>query len=120
MGVAKFEIELTSVGVGSKVVVDGQDVSNQVASMALLAKPGEPTVLQLQMFTSGLVKGEGIVETYIDNLKTMRVWLSQVNSQEVDRRAMDRGTWGDGSTLTDHVLDVLLEMIDETESASDS
>lgn len=116
---AKFEIEVNAIGKG-KVVVDGRDISNDVQALSLISATREPTILQLQMAGSAVLQGEGIVETYSNDPKMFADWLRQVNRKDVDSRALERGGWGDGSTLTDHVLDVLLEMLDETESTPDS
>lgn len=116
---AKFEIDVEPVGRG-KIVVDGQDISNSVKAVSVLATAGEPTLLQLQMFGSGTLKGEGIIETYSEDPRAFVMWLKSLNRQDIDQQAMNRGGWGDSSTLTDHVLDILLEMLDETEPAADS
>jgi hypothetical protein len=118
MSFSKFEIEVTPVANhGSKVVVDGVDVTNHVKALALFAHVGEPTTLQLHTYSEGRITGEGVVEVLVENGQTAAVWLRQVDRKAVDERAMKRGGWGDSSTLTDNVIEVLLEMLSETESS---
>lgn len=116
---AKFEIDVSLAGKGS-VVVNDTDLSNDTEALALFSKAGEPTTLQLFTHASGIAKGEGIVEIHVDNKEGLASWLRQVNRGTVDAAAMSRGQWGDGSTLTDNVIDTLLEMLDATELSPDS
>lgn len=114
--VAKFFAQVTeNGGPGTVIVVNGQDVSRHVEAFAVLSKVGEPTTLQVHTRSEGKIEGEGVVEVYVDNQKGLGQWLREVDRKKVDKEAMGRGGWGDSSTLTDHVIDVLLEMLDATE-----
>lgn len=110
----KFNIDVSMNGRGT-CTVDGKDVSRDIHAIALFAKTGEPTVLQLYSYAEGILEGEGVVEVYVDNRKALGEFLRTVDSKVVDKRALGRSSWGDQATLTDHVIAVLLEMLDETQ-----
>lgn len=117
---AKFEVELTPIGRGGKVIVNGEDVSNQTSGVAVFSKVGEVTTLQVMTYAEGVVKGEGVVEVYVDNQRGLSEWLRQVNRSKVDELALARGGWGSDATLTDNVIEVLLEMLDAPEPSPNS
>lgn len=119
---AKFELTVTPVSNhgGSKVVVNEVDITSQTKAIALFAQAGHPTTLQVHTYAEGVVTGEGIVEIHVEGKDGIAAWLRQVNRASVDARALNRGGWGDDSTLTDNVIETLLEMLDENKPSSDT
>lgn len=115
MSFAKFNIKVGAIGRGSEVTVNEVDVTQNLNAFALFASASDPTILQLFTYGEGVVEGEGIVEIHRDDRKSLGEFLRQVNPKTVDERALNRSGWGDNATLTEHVIAVLLEMLDETQ-----
>lgn len=120
MSFSKFKINVTPIGRGSTVEVDGVDVSKNIKAMALFAHASEATILQLHTYGEGTIVGEGVVEVIREDNSGMAAWLRSVNRSKVDELALQRGGWGSASTLTDNVIEVLLEMLDEAQSQPNS
>ncbi len=114
---AKFEVEVTPIGRGSKIIVNGEDVSTRVAALAFhaSASPAEATVLQLFMYADGKIEGEGIIECYVQTPEAIKDWLVGINRPALEAAALSRGGWGGagGGTLVDHVVETMLEMLEK-------
>lgn len=115
MSFAKFDIEVGPIGRGGKVVVNDVDVSKNLKAIALFAQATEPTILQLFTYGEGHLEGEGIVEVHRTDRNEVGAFLRSVDRKKVDERSLNRGGWGVEGTLTDHVIETLLEMLDETQ-----
>jgi hypothetical protein len=118
---AEFKIQIDENGHGV-VEIDGKDISRETRAFAITSAPREPTVLQLHMFSKGTLEGDGIVEVLLPNEgPDVREFLRGVDRQKLEERALERGGWqGQPGTMTDHYVEVLLEMVNETESSTNS
>jgi hypothetical protein len=114
---AHFEVDITPIGRGSKIIVNGEDVSNRVSAFAVHASssPAEATVLQLFMYADGKIEGDGIVEAYKEDNAQIADFLKGVDRSQLEAAALERGGWsGTGQgTLVDHVVETLLEMLEK-------
>lgn len=62
----KVELELTPTGEGSKVIVDGHDITDEIRSLVLRAGPyGDLTTMTLELALPDPTKVEGDLEALI-------------------------------------------------------
>jgi hypothetical protein len=118
MKMAKFELTVEAFGRGT-IKVDEVDLTNSTKAIALFAAAGEPTILQVHTFGGGQVKGEGIVEIHTGT-QGVGDWLKKIDRRKLEERSLAKAGWGSSGTLVDHLVDTLLEMVNETEPDADS
>lgn len=112
---ATVEVEIDITGHG-KIIVNGEDVAKQVASMNIIMASSEPTKVFIETITQGAkFKGPGIVYLKGEVLPISTV-LRSLDPSEVDKAALDRQGWGDEKSLTEHIIDIICEAADATES----
>lgn len=118
---AQFEMTVPPLARGgeAKIVVNGQDLTNRTRAVALFAASDQPTTLQIHMYGQGKVEGAGIVEVHTHTKEGTKRWLRSLNPKEIDQLALNKSGWGDQGTLTDKVIEVLLEKLDENTPEED-
>src|SRR5205085_2445236 len=108
---ATYDIQLSETGRSSRIVINGQDISNQVLGIEVAAEPGMPTTVTVHTAASCQIAGLGVVVQRVHEKAAFINALKSVNAKDLDKRAMDRAGWGSQGTLTDHVLTALMEML---------
>ncbi len=103
---AHFTIDANQVG--GRIIVDGQDVSTQVAAADLRVGTTEPTVLSLHLTAVGRIEGDGIVQVIADpadEADTICAFLAQIDPDQLEQDALM--VPGPAGTLTAPMLQVL-------------
>lgn len=84
----KVTLELTPIGDGSKVLVDGHDVSGGVRSLALRCVGGEITTMTLELVLHDMTPVDGEVEILIPDatrdLLVMLGWTPPRDAEDVE------------------------------------
>jgi hypothetical protein len=111
----EFIMDIDATGRGT-VVVNGQDVSNEIAGVHTYAVPGEPTtvVLQLKPGSDLRLSGEGVVEVEqpMDVRDAMCELLAAINPNMLEAAALERIEYLDEDTsFTTVMLEQLVEVI---------
>ncbi len=104
---ARFAIDAQAVG--GRIVVNGEDLSNQVVAAELRLAPTSPTALTLHMVpVAGLIEGEGIVQIAAeqpDDAEVICAFLAAVDPTQLEQDALMNP--GPSGTLTATMLQVM-------------
>lgn len=117
MATRHVKMELTPIGLGSTVEVDGLDISASVNAVKLVAMVGEPTRLVVDLIgpvTS--LEGDMEVEFVTPGPDT---FLAGINPRELESEALKHQI-GTNGNLVDSVLHILKERARASGSRSDS
>lgn len=109
-GFAHFDIEVDALGAG-RCEVNGVDVSKQVSGVAVVAEPGQPTVVTLRHIGTVEISGDGIVQVMpAESEDAVVSFLDQIDAKELERVTFERmgGGLGGGSPIAE-ALDQLKE-----------
>lgn len=97
---ARFEITTDPVGPGS-VVINGEDVSDRVSGVAVVAEAGQPTVVTLRHLAgSAEISGEGIVKV-VEEGDAVVSFLEDVSVTELERATLEGLGPGSGSPIAE-------------------
>lgn len=88
---SKFSITTDAVGPGT-VVVNGEDVSDRIAGVAVVAEAGQPTIVTLrQPPAAGEISGEGIVRVQQQDAGDgVLAFLEDIDPKELERVTLGR------------------------------
>lgn len=108
-----FEIDVQPTGYG-RVVVDGQDVSDQVVGYALYVTKNNVPTLTLDLLADGTVKGVGVVEATVpgDMLEQLATLLTSTDAAALEQQALQSPDLGSGEgAVTAECLRILAERL---------
>ena len=106
-----FKINLTPVGFGSKVEIDGQDVTSQIMGLNITSAVGSPTEIYLQMVPGKLeLEGDGII--HVLSSGSVKKFLSGLDPNVVKAMALESMGWDEGDPLM-AVINVIKHLGDE-------
>lgn len=98
----RFEIDITPLGdVGSRVVVEGADLTRAVRGLQVTSVAGEPTLLALMPAAgyAGRITGEGEVLEMTEGVGAVE-FLQTVSASELEQTVMQFMSTPDGSHLS--------------------
>lgn len=104
-GLATFQV--LAGATGGRIVVNGQDVTGQVAGARLDLDPRDVPRLTLQLLGAGEVEGEGIVQITRDGQAEAAAWLAGLDPEALGAEALNRGGFGRSPAAA--MLEVLVE-----------
>jgi hypothetical protein len=97
-----------------RIVVAGQDVSQQVRGFTFNAQVGEPPMLTLYEMAEGGIEAEGIVRVVEDGLDQRQAvveFLSNLDPEELNRVAMEKMSWDPAASPGQGFISALKEMV---------
>jgi hypothetical protein len=116
---ASFRIAVPADGSGAQVEVNGVDVAAHVGALRYEVQQGAHPLLTLFGPAAGVIEGAGVVHvvTEQDAREMIRDFLSEIDPEELERRALERADFGSGN-LTKIMLDVLASWADGADLGS--
>lgn len=113
---ATYDIQLSGTGRGSRIIINDQDISDQAQALHVDSAYDQITTITVQTMANVHLVGQGIVIQKISSVEGLTDLLRSVSFKELDERAMNKAGWGVEGTLTEHVVEALLEMIGEAQT----
>src|SRR5688572_11106777 len=113
---ATYEIQLSESGRSNKVVINGQDITDQCIGVDIQAAPMLPSVVTVHTAAEVKIVGMGTVIQKVHSREHIEAIVKKLNLKDLDQRAMNKSGWGSEGTLTEHVVETLLEMIGENQT----
>lgn len=111
---SRFEVNMQPHGVGNKIVVNGQDISDKVIGCQVTTRMGELTTILIELAGNGVVTGTGMVENI--DMPDAAVAVGMLDAEEVETRTLQKLDWGDGEgNMTVMLLQTIVEMLDEAQ-----
>lgn len=115
LGFAEFDIDVNAIGRG-KIMVNGADISDKISGFQVISESGENPKVLVGHRTKGLkIKGEGIVYLQADVIP-MSTIIRSLDPEAIEKEALSRQGWADDTSVTEHILQVIAEQCDATES----
>lgn len=112
MALTPFDISVAP-GDG-RVVIDGQDVTSQVAAVTVQAEAGGIPQVYLQLRGEGRIEGEGIVHSAadLDQRQVVLEFLGNIDPGVLEGAALERcGGLGADETTGQAFLNALIDMV---------
>lgn len=104
----KFKISIGPVGIES-VMVGDQDLTAEVSAVQIVSADREVTELILQCHGPVEIEGEGSI--LIARPGALAEAIQTLDPKKVEEEALNRGGWGQSKTLTENVIDVIVEKL---------
>lgn len=107
----KFSAELGPVGI-DKVIVDGHDVTNQVAAIEVAGSPNHPSRIALWANADGTVEGDAILTAVSGDISEAAAFVRGLDAAAVQTEALNKLEWG-ADDLAQAWLDTIADRIAE-------